>query len=62
VGKPTIYRWWPSKGAIVFDALHQHAQQALPTPPDAPLAERLEIWLKTLFKALNEETGRLSGA
>ena len=20
-GKQTIYRWWPSKGAVVFDAL-----------------------------------------
>ena len=59
VGKPTIYRWWPSKGAIVFDALQQHAQQALPTPPDGPLAEQLEVWLKTLFKTLNGDTGEI---
>jgi AcrR family transcriptional regulator len=59
VGKPTIYRWWPSKGAIVFDALQQHAQQVLPAPPDGPLAERLEIWLKTIFKVLNEEMGEI---
>jgi AcrR family transcriptional regulator len=59
VGKPTIYRWWPSKGAIVFDALQQRAQQALPPPPNGSLAERLEIWLKTLFKTLNEDTGEI---
>ena len=59
VGKPTIYRWWPSKGAIVFDALQQHAQQALPVPPDGPLAERLEVWLKAVFKVLNEDMGKV---
>jgi AcrR family transcriptional regulator len=57
VGKPTIYRWWPSKGAIVFEALQQHAQRELPLPPDGPLAERLQIWLITIFKPLNGKVG-----
>lgn len=57
VGKPTIYRWWPSKGAIVFDALQQYAEHALPVPPAGPLTERLEAWLKALFHVLNEDTG-----
>jgi AcrR family transcriptional regulator len=59
VGKPTIYRWWPSKGAIVFEALQQQAQQVLPVPPAGSLAERLEIWLSQVFKVLNEETGEV---
>src|SRR5216684_1192664 len=59
VGKPTIYRWWPSRGAIVLEALQQHAQQILPLPPDGPLAERLAEWLKAVFKTLNEETGEI---
>ena len=59
VGKPTIYRWWPSKGAIVFEALQQHAQQVLPMPPTGLLDERLEEWLTMLFKTLNEDTGEI---
>lgn len=59
VGKPTIYRWWHSKGAIVFDALQQHAQEELPLPPDGPLAERLYEWLTTIFKPLNGEIGEI---
>ncbi|GAA4088271.1 TetR/AcrR family transcriptional regulator [Nonomuraea soli] len=26
VGKQTIYRWWPSKAAVIFDAFLQHNQ------------------------------------
>jgi AcrR family transcriptional regulator len=59
VGKPTIYRWWASKGAIVFEALQQHAQQVLPVPAAGSLVERLEIWLKMLFEVLNEDTGEI---
>lgn len=57
VGKPTIYRWWPSKGAIVFDALQLYAQEALPLPPEGLLEERLGTWLRALFAVLNEDTG-----
>jgi AcrR family transcriptional regulator len=28
VGKTTVYRWWPTKGALVIEAI----QVALPTP------------------------------
>src|SRR6201987_4855243 len=30
VGRQTIYRWWPSKGAVVADALARHAQVVVP--------------------------------
>ncbi|QBD78254.1 TetR/AcrR family transcriptional regulator [Ktedonosporobacter rubrisoli] len=59
VGKPTIYRWWPSKGAIVFDALLLYAQQTLPLPPEGPLPVRLEAWLKMTFSVLSGETGEI---
>jgi AcrR family transcriptional regulator len=33
VGKQTIYRWWPSKGAVLLDALFQRSGEDVP-PPD----------------------------
>jgi AcrR family transcriptional regulator len=30
VGRQTIYRWWPSKGAVVADALVRYAQLVVP--------------------------------
>lgn len=59
VGKPTIYRWWPSKGAVVFEALQQHAKQVLPLPEGPSLSHRLILYLQALFKTLNSETGTI---
>jgi AcrR family transcriptional regulator len=59
VGKPTIYRWWPSKGAIVFEALQQHAEKELPLPENLPLAVSLELFLQALFATLNQDTGTI---
>jgi len=32
VGKQTVYRWWPSKGAVVLDALDEEVAAVLPVP------------------------------
>jgi AcrR family transcriptional regulator len=50
VGKQTIYRWWPSKGAVLFDAFlalseGQDGQPALPDTGD------LEVDLKLVLRA-----------
>lgn len=62
VGKPTIYRWWPSKGAIVFEALLQHAEQTIPVSEamdEMPLVDGVVVLLQALFKTLNQETGEV---
>lgn len=59
VGKPTIYRWWPSKAAIVFEALQQHAEHTLPLPVGSSLPMRLEAFLRELFKTLNGKMGEI---
>jgi AcrR family transcriptional regulator len=58
VGKPTIYRWWPSKGAIVLEALTQRAANILPLPSKGlSLSRRVESFLQELFRVLNGELG-----
>ncbi|HEX6536816.1 MAG TPA: TetR/AcrR family transcriptional regulator [Gemmatimonadaceae bacterium] len=32
VGKQTVYRWWPSKAAVVLTALGDHAEERIPLP------------------------------
>src|SRR6185312_9737921 len=33
VSKMTIYKWWPSREALLIDAFLHHAAQMLPLPP-----------------------------
>src|SRR5262245_10457971 len=33
VSKMTIYKWWPSREALLIDAFLDHAAQMLPLPP-----------------------------
>jgi AcrR family transcriptional regulator len=40
VAKQTVYRWWPSKTDILFDAFLEDAAQELPPAPDTGDAER----------------------
>ncbi|MFI9509608.1 TetR/AcrR family transcriptional regulator [Nocardia sp. NPDC052566] len=49
VGKQTIYRWWPSKGAVVFDSLLSLSEGAdgdLALPDTGDLAADLRIVLR----------------
>ena len=39
VGKPTLYKWWPSKGAIVLDMFEERIAVKLAVP-DAKTAEQ----------------------
>ncbi|HSA49071.1 MAG TPA: TetR/AcrR family transcriptional regulator [Yinghuangia sp.] len=58
VGKQTIYRWWPSKGAVLFEAFLALSEgpegEAV---PDAALPDTgdLEADLKTVLRATVEE-------
>jgi AcrR family transcriptional regulator len=38
VGKQTIYRWWPSKSAVLLDAMIGRAEQVAPVPDSGDLA------------------------
>jgi AcrR family transcriptional regulator len=56
VGRQTIYRWWPSKGAVVADALVRHARAVVPERDTGSFAGDLTAFLADSFAGL--ENGR----
>lgn len=61
VGRQTIYRWWPSKGAVVADALARHARVIVPDRDTGSFAGDLAAFLVDSFAGLEDEglAGRL---
>ena len=54
VGKQTIYRWWPSKGAVVFEAFLA-SDGGAETSIDLPDTGNIERDLKTVLRATVKE-------
>ncbi|GAA1675989.1 TetR/AcrR family transcriptional regulator [Fodinicola feengrottensis] len=55
VGKQTIYRWWPSKGAVLLEAMTDLARTSAPTPDTGALASDLHTFLASTFHAAGSE-------
>ncbi|SDY22893.1 transcriptional regulator, TetR family [Saccharopolyspora shandongensis] len=55
VGKQTIYRWWPSKGAVVFDSLLVLSEGADGEGIVLPDTGDIEADLKTVLRATAAE-------
>lgn len=55
VGKQTIYRWWPSKGAVIFDAFLALSESADGGGPALPDTGDLEADLKLVLRATAAE-------
>lgn len=52
-GKPTIYRWWPTRMILLLDVYHR--QKGLPRfERTGDLAEELHIFLRELLKRWRE--------
>jgi AcrR family transcriptional regulator len=48
-GKPTIYRWWPSKAALLLD-VYQRQKRDINYADTGRLEEDLFLFLKSLFR------------
>ncbi|MFE4517034.1 TetR/AcrR family transcriptional regulator [Kitasatospora sp. NPDC056783] len=56
VGKQTVYRWWPSKGAVLLDALTDRAGQDVHGPDTGDLRTDLHAFIATTFDAAQRDT------
>jgi AcrR family transcriptional regulator len=59
VSKMTIYKWWPSREALLIDAFLYHASLMLPLPTTGSPADRLRSHATAYAKALQGEFGRV---
>jgi AcrR family transcriptional regulator len=61
VGKQTIYRWWPSKSAVLLDAMIHRAKEVAPAPDSGELHTDLNLFLRSTFTAAPDNRGLLLG-
>ena len=59
VSKMTIYKWWPSREALLIDAFLHHASVMLPLPSIGTPADRLRSHAGAYAKALQGEFGKV---
>ena len=59
VGKTTIYRWWPSKAALIVDAFLTQIQTVLPFPETATAAEALRQQMQRLVEVFRGDVGQI---
>jgi AcrR family transcriptional regulator len=59
VGKTTIYRWWPSKVAVVMDAFAQNVLSVTPFPEGLSATEAIRKQISSLVRAFSGEYGRI---
>jgi AcrR family transcriptional regulator len=61
VGKQTIYRWWPSKSAVLLDAMIHRAAEVAPAPDSGDLQTDLRLFLRSTFAATPDNRSLLLG-
>src|SRR4028118_1457668 len=60
VGKATIYRWWPSKGAVVLEALHDSLATVVDFPDTGEIVADLCTQMRGVVQLLGStEVGRV---
>ena len=59
VGKSTIYRWWPSKAAIVIDAFFESLMPLTSFPSSESVTEALSRQVRRLIQHYRGPSGRI---
>jgi AcrR family transcriptional regulator len=56
VSKATIYRWWPSRGAVMLDGLFEATRQTLDVPADADVRTALHLQISGMVDMFTATT------
>lgn len=59
VGKPTLYKWWPSKAALIFTMFHERLADQPEMPAAASAEAALRARVRRLIAALNGQFGKV---
>ncbi len=59
VGKPTLYKWWPSKPALIMAMFHERFGGILEVPEATTAEEALRIRVKHLIAQCNSLFGKV---
>lgn len=62
VGKATVYRWWPNKGALIADAFAGSTSQKLHFPDTGSIYTDLSRQMRQLIKVFASPKGRIVAA
>jgi AcrR family transcriptional regulator len=62
VGKATVYRWWPDKGALIADAFASSATRKLHFPDTGSVRSDMNQQMRQLIKVFRSRRGRIVSA
>jgi AcrR family transcriptional regulator len=62
VGKTTVYRWWPTKAALVADAFSTSADQELRFPNTGSVQKDMSLQMRRLIRVFRSKRGTVVAA
>src|ERR1039458_3507104 len=62
VGKTTVYRWWPTKGALVADAFSASADDELRFPNTGSVHRDMSLQMRRLIRIFRSKRGKVVAA
>jgi AcrR family transcriptional regulator len=62
VGKTTVYRWWPTKAALVADAFSASAEEELQFPNTGSVQRDMNLQMRGLIRIFRSERGKVVAA
>src|SRR5580658_5523530 len=62
VGKTTVYRWWPTKAALVADAFSVSAEEELRFPDTGSVHRDMNLQMRRLIRIFRSERGKVVAA